>query len=158
MAYFGGYREVTTFWLWLQFEGLTGVVGSTSTHLAVGFSSLSNGPPHGAAHAWHLASPRMSDLTDRKGGTEWRRKDRKKRRKGRVGRNAPKIEGIVFHNSLRNNIPTLLPYSIGRKDQQCYVGGTTQGYEYQEVGIIGSHIRKLPHWQSTIYRSGGIAF
>lgn len=57
-----------------------------------------------------------------------------------MGRNAPKIEGIVFHNSLRNNIPTLLPYSIGRKDQHCYVGGTTQGYEYQEVGITGGYI------------------
>lgn len=48
----------------------------------------------------------------------------------------------VFSNNRGNDIPFLLPYSIGHKDQPVqYGGGTTQGCEYQDawsiVGYLG---------------------
>lgn len=66
-------------WLGLQFEGLTGVGGSPSTHVAV-VRRL-----HLLAR-WQLASQRMSDSIEREGERERDRQGRRGGERGMKGR------------------------------------------------------------------------
>lgn len=128
-------RLLSNCWLGLQFEGFTGLGRATSTHVGVGrriqFPNKWALPPW-AAHTQQLTSPRESDLIDRQ--IKRRGKERGKRGRERVERNATKMEATVFHNIVLEITPH--PFCcilLGRPNIVQCGRGLTQGCEYEEV-------------------------
>lgn len=77
----------------------------------------------------------MSDLI----GSEGQREEERIGRKGQRIESGEKCtkdgsDSFLQHN-FRNVIPTLLPHFLVTKTNNVMWEGTTQGYEYQEVGI-----------------------